>query len=84
MFFRANRVLNAGNRLQLINILRPTWNYESGQYGEWFKRFVVIDPKLQACRTAAVFEVIYRLQYGEGDGAALAGASIVLPVLERA
>jgi hypothetical protein len=84
IFLDSSKVVSAGNRLQLINIIDPAWSYESAQYGEWFERYAVLDPKLQACRTSAIFEVIYRLRHGEGPGAAQAGASIVLPALQRA
>ena len=83
-FLASSKVVSAGNRLQLINIIDPAWSYESAQYGEWFGRYAVLDPKLQACRTSAIFGVFYRLRHGEGAGAAQAAASIVLPGLELA
>ena len=84
IFLDSSKVVNAGNRLQLINIIDPAWSYESAQYGERFERYAVLDPKLQACRTSAIFGVIYRLQHGECAGAAQAGAPIVLPALQHA
>ena len=83
-FLASSKVVSAGNRLQLINIIDPAWSYESAQYGEWFERYAVLDPKLQACRTSAIFGVFYRLRHGEGAGAAQAAVPIVLPGLELA
>ena len=77
--FSGSKVAGAGNRLQLLKILSPTWVYEPERYTEWFRGYAVIDPSLQACRTGNIFEVFYRLQYENVDGAKLAGASIVLP-----
>ena len=78
------RVRHAGNRLQLINIIDQAWSYDSAHYGEWFGRYAVLDPKLQACRTSAILGVFYQLRHSEGAGAAQAAVPIVLPGLELA
>ena len=72
-------MVSAGNRLQLINIVDPAWSYDPAQHGEWFGRYAVLDLKLQACRTSAIFGVFYQLRHGEGAGAAQAALPIVLP-----
>ncbi len=79
MLFNSSRVAGAGNRVQLLRILSPTWAYERDKYTEWFQGYALLDPTLQACRTNAIFDVFYRLRYVNEDGAELAGASIALP-----
>jgi hypothetical protein len=78
-FLAGSKVVSAGNRLQLINIVDPAWSYDPAQHGEWFGRYAVLDLKLQACRTSAIFGVFYQLRHGEGAGAAQAALPIVLP-----
>ena len=44
-FFSGSKVAGAGNRLQLLNILSPTWAYKPEHYTEWFQRYAAIDPQ---------------------------------------
>ena len=79
ILFNNSTVAGAGNIVQLLQILCPTWTYELGSYTEWFRSYARLDPELKACRTNAIFDVFYRLEHDDVGGAGLAGAPIVLP-----